>query len=117
MSREIPVVPIELDKQRNIKLTGKAFIQIEDITGKNAFLGEIWDTMTTKDIITILWQGLLHEDPELTMDDVAEMYHPGIMADVMQAIQSAWIDAVDIEKIEGQEQKKDPLGKRPRPGK
>lgn len=117
MSKEIPVIPIEMDKTRHIKLTGRAFMAIEEHTGKNCFLGEIWESMTTRDLIVILWQGLLHEDPELTLEQVADMYHPGIMIDVMEALEQAWMNAVDLEKLEGRMEKDlGKLGKLQRPG-
>lgn len=99
MSKEIPIIPIKLDKQRNIKLTGRAFVEIEKLTGKNTFQSEIWETMSTTDVLIILWQGLLHEDPGLTLEDVEDMYHPGVMSKVINAIQAAWIDAVDVDEI------------------
>lgn len=105
MSREIPIVPIELDKPRNIKLTGRAFMNIEEYTGKNCFQGELWETLSTKDLLITLWQGLLHEDPSLTLEQVADMYHPGVMVDVMEALEKAWVSAVDLEKLEARADK------------
>ncbi len=109
MSKEIPIIPIELDKPRKLKLDGNAFIGIEEQTGKNTFNGEIWQSMTTADIITIVWQGLLWEDANVTRDQVAGWYHAGVMAGWMQAIQAAWVDAIDIDEVEGA---KDPLAEK-----
>ncbi len=98
MSKEIPIIPIELDKPRKLKLDGNAFIGIEEQTGKNTFNGEIWQNMSTADIIIIIWQGLLWEDDKVTRDQVAGWYHAGVMTDWINAIQAAWVDAIDVDE-------------------
>ena len=91
-----PIIPIELDKQRNLKYTGKAFRLIEQQTGKNALTGEIWQEMNMGILATVLWAGLAHEDKDLTLDDVDELLHPGNQMYVMEQIHKAWTEAIEV---------------------
>jgi hypothetical protein len=65
-----PVVPIELGgKTRNLRFTNRALVKSEDVLAAgNA------GTIRTAQIM--LWAGLLHEEPTLTVDQVIDMVEP-----------------------------------------
>lgn len=66
-----PSVLIELDKLRNIRLNTNALVKLEDIIGKP--LSEIGSNFGIKEIRSILFVGLLHEDKSLTLDAVGDL--------------------------------------------
>lgn len=65
-------VPIELDKTRNIRFGMVALMKVEKKLGKS-FSKINFDEITYDEVANILWAGLVHEDPELTPDKLAEL--------------------------------------------
>lgn len=80
-NKERGEVTVELDKERTLKFTLNSLVYIEDCgvdiqnMGKNG-------SMKLKDLRTLLFAGLMHEDKNITPEEVGEM-----------------IDVVDIEPI------------------
>lgn len=72
---EITTVQIELDKPRTLKLTLNAMIRFEKDTGKSFFQAN--KDMSIEELRKVFWLCLLHEDPDLTEDQVGEMIHLG----------------------------------------
>lgn len=65
-------VAIQLDKKRTLRYTLNSLAEIEDRLGVP--LSEMGDMkMTIKNVRVILWAGLIHEDPELTEQEVGNM--------------------------------------------
>jgi len=65
-------VDIELDKARKLRYNLNALAELEDKLGTSlSDLDE--DKMGVKQIRTFLWAGLIHEDPEITEQEVGEM--------------------------------------------
>lgn len=67
-------VPITLDKERHLLLNLNAYCIAEDITGVNyirkaAALSEL----NFRDLRALLYAGLKHEDPTLTLEKVGEI--------------------------------------------
>lgn len=64
--------PIQLDKARNFKYGMKAISLIEKKLG--APIGKIdMNNLTIEDTATIIWAGLVHEDPQLTPEKVVDL--------------------------------------------
>lgn len=64
--------PIQLDKARNFKYGMKAISLIEKKLG--APIGKIdTNNLTIEDTATIIWAGLVHEDPQLTPEKVIDL--------------------------------------------
>lgn len=82
-------VDIQLDKKRKLRYTMNALAEIEDALGVT--MGEI-DTvkMTIKNIRVILWAGLIHEDPELTVEEVGNMVDLQNLDEVQEKITEAF---------------------------
>ena len=99
ITKAVPVVDIDLDKQRQLKFTGKAFRIIEKETGKNALQGEVWQSMSMTDLCAVLWAGLTHEDRSLTLDEASDLLHPGNQMYIMEKVTEAWVGAIpDVEE-------------------
>lgn len=67
-------VPVMLDRERHLLFTNRALKTIQRETGKNPFDGQQWDDLSRDpDGLTILLRaGLLHESPDLTIEEVDE---------------------------------------------
>jgi hypothetical protein len=88
---QAPMVPIELDKPRNIVFDNEAMIQIEDqLPGESTFDPKFWASISAKKARVILWAGLLYEDPTLTLDQVKGMLKGKNFAPIIQKILVAW---------------------------
>lgn len=77
-------VTINLDKPRNLRFDLNAMSAYEEVTGKSAF--NIGDDISAKSIRALLWASLIHEDDQLTLDDVGSMIHTGNMAEITSKI-------------------------------
>lgn len=70
-------VKVMLDKERHLSYPFNALVSFEDETGQD--LLAVFDSMakgvrpSMKLLRAMVWCGLLHEDPELTPDQVGEM--------------------------------------------
>jgi hypothetical protein len=85
------MVPIELDKTRNLVFDNEAMIQIEEhIPGESTFDPKFWATISAKKARVILWAGLLYEDPSLTLDQVKGMLKGKNFAPIIKQILVAW---------------------------
>jgi hypothetical protein len=85
-----PMVPIELDKPRNLVYDNEAQILIEDELGESTFDQKLWQSISAKKARVILWAGLHYEDPSLTLEDVKKLLKGRNMAPIMKKILVAW---------------------------
>lgn len=82
-------VEVELDKTRTLRYTMNALAEIEDQLGVP--LSEMENiSMTMKNIRVILFCGLMHEDKELTQEDVGEMVDLQNMEEVQKKVAEAF---------------------------
>lgn len=82
-------VEVELDKKRTIRFTMNAMAEIEDKLGVSLEdMGDI--KMSIKNVRTILWAGLIHEDPELTEQEVGDMVDMNNMEYVQEQVALAF---------------------------
>ena len=104
-----PLIPIELDKKRNLMLDLNAMVNFEEATGKNVLQGDSLNNLSAKDLRALLWACLLHEDKDLTLDQVGGMIHSGNMEVVASKLTAAWEVAMP-------EESGAPLAGKPPPG-
>ncbi len=95
--RPTPLVPIQLDRERHLCLTNRAKFTIETemikLWGRKVSLFTMLtetDLMTINDLAICVWQGLLHEDPTLTLPQVQDLMDFDHMGDYMLAVLQAW---------------------------
>ena len=67
---EIELITIKLDKERHLRLSLKGMLGFEKLTGKNLLKGFRLKELNLGDTAAMLWACLVHEDKELTYDDV-----------------------------------------------
>ena len=65
-------VTLELDRARNLRYGLNALIKIEELTGKSITQLDL-RSISMKDLRTILYAGLYHEDKELTPERAGEL--------------------------------------------
>lgn len=84
-------VPIVLSdgKERHLKYTLNALVEIEDKYGTVDAGFELLDKGSIKAARFILWAGLIHEDPALTEVEVGALMDMAYMQELMQTMGSA----------------------------
>ena len=65
-------IPLELDKERHLRMDFNTLATIEEKTGKNLLQQASWKSLTATDMRAVVWAMLLWEDPELTLEQVGE---------------------------------------------
>ncbi len=78
--------PIQLDKERNLRLDLNALYEFEEATGKSFFVQEDMSSLKAKDYRALLWCMLIHEDEELTLRDVGAMIDTDNFASVVKEV-------------------------------
>lgn len=68
--RKKKAFPIQLDKKRNLRFDFNALCELEEHVNLTELGGK---NFRMKDLRAILWAGLLHESPELTIEDAGEL--------------------------------------------
>jgi hypothetical protein len=102
-------VPIELGGNAyNLVMTYNAWCDVERVAGMNPFSmdeNEAFDLSSPSNVRVMLWAGLRHENPSLTLEQVGDMLDatPGgfttALVAVAQALESSLPDAVEaVEK-------------------
>lgn len=79
---------IKLDKVRNIKFTLNSLIKFEKITGINITqIGERSQDMEI--ILALIYVGIMHEDKDITMEQVGDLVTLDKLADINKALSEA----------------------------
>ena len=95
MDKVNPRVPIMLDKERHLLLTFRGMISFQQVTGKDLRDGKVISDMakgaSLEDMEALLWACLLHEDRELTLEDVGHLIHTKNMFEVLEAINQVFV--------------------------
>mgnify|MGYP005750951813 CR=1 FL=1 len=83
------IVEVELDKKRHLRYTMNALAEIEDALGVE--LSEMDKVkMNIKNVRIILWAGLIHEDPDLTQEEVGDMVDLANIKEVQEKVSEAF---------------------------
>lgn len=90
MGKDAPVVKIELDKTRHLRVDFNGLAAFEEETGKA--VEDIGTGMSVTELRALVWALLLHEDPELSVRDVGAMLHPGNVQAIEEAVQESFAD-------------------------
>jgi len=108
---ELDLVTITLDKERHLRLSLKGMLAFEKLTGKNLLKGFKFKELSLGDTAAMLWACLIHEDKELTYDDVCCMVDFKNLEAVMESLTQCLLGSYP--KSEGTES---PLAEKPQPG-
>ena len=75
---------------KKLKFTLGSLCRLDQVTGKNALDGETWKEPTTSDLRALLWAALLHENKNLTLEEVGDMISMEEIPEITQAILKAF---------------------------
>lgn len=81
-------VSIKLDKMRKIRFNTHALAELEDALGYSLSKLDTED-VGIKTILKMFWAGMLHELPELTLKEAAELMDYSNFAEVSEKIKEA----------------------------
>lgn len=88
------MIPITLDKERNLLLSLGAIRRFKEKTGKDLMVEadrkEMAENPSIDNLCVLVWACLYHEDKSLTVEDVSDMIHVGNMNYVAEQINKAW---------------------------
>jgi hypothetical protein len=104
-------VDITLDKKRTLRLTLKGMLEFNRITGKNLLKGFDFKAMRNdlEQSAAFMYACLIHEDKELTYDDVLCMIDIGNISEMSDAVIKCINQSVALKA----EREKRPLAKKP----
>jgi hypothetical protein len=93
----IPLIPIDLDHRRHLRLNNAAIFQAEielsKLWGRKISLFQTLgnsETLGFNDLSVVLWQALVHEDPRLTLAQTQDVMDLGKLPQIIDAILQAW---------------------------
>jgi len=89
-----PVLPVMLDRERHLVIDFNALASFEEVTGKNALAVDLWTALSARDLRALLWAALIHEDRNLTLEDVGAMLDPANSPDIINALSDAYVAAM-----------------------
>ena len=95
------------DIEREVKFTTRALCRLEQELGYSVLSSEFLSDRTIARVVKTLWAGLLHQNKDLTIDDIFELIDLSgtnilqIMPVITQAFNHYWgIDSAEEEKEE-----------------
>jgi hypothetical protein len=112
----VPLVPIDLDRRRYLRLDIAALCQAErdlsDFWGKKTSVYSVLLDMPMgiNDLSIIVLHGLRHDDPTLSLPEVKGMLNHSTISTVIQAVTDAWTKATQSAEpsAEGESSPTDP---------
>ena len=102
-------VSVQLDRPRTLVLDFNAYCRVEEVTGISLLVGqEAFSSMRM--MRAIVWAGLLHEDPTLTLEGVGDLLQEANAEEVLGKIYVAYgLSLPDLdEDEEGESNDSDP---------
>jgi hypothetical protein len=102
-----PFIMVDLDRPRRLRFDANALVAVEEVLGRPLQEiippdeGRASRQVGFREMRALLWAGLLHEDPQLTLQQAGELLDlkqmNDIMAKVNEAITAAFPEAVKDE--------------------
>ena len=99
-------VPLRLDRERVLILSFNALCRAEEVTGINFLMGE-FTFSSVRVMRALVWAGLLHDDPTLTLEAVGDMIEEAGADNVAKKIIEAFAAAMP-KTTPGDEDDEDP---------
>lgn len=90
-----PTIPLEIGgKTRGLKYDFNALALVEEKTGKSALSGDIFQNLRATDLRFFIWAGLVHEQPDLMVEEVGSWIHMGNLPKITECIAQAFSAAM-----------------------
>lgn len=100
-------VQLRLDRVRTLVLSFNALCRAEEVTGINFLMGD-FTFSSVRVLRALVWAGLIHEDPSLTLEGVGDMIEEAGTDNVGNAIIEAYAKAMPDANIKEGEEDEDP---------
>ena len=81
-------VSIKLDKMRKLKFNTHALAELEDILGHSLTKLDTAE-VGVKTIVKMFWAGMIHELPELTLKEAADLMDYSTISEVSEKVREA----------------------------
>lgn len=89
-------IKVKLDKERIFKFNHRQLAMFEEKSGKSFAAFQETEHPFLNDVFCLLWAGLVHEDPGLTVDHVIDLIDEyGDLEELMEAAGEAVISAFE----------------------
>lgn len=85
-----PEVAIILDKERHLRFNFNAAKAFKRETGKSMLDTSVWRVVDEEIIVALVWSLLIHEDKELTIDQVGELLDFGNISTVTDKLSEVY---------------------------
>ena len=102
-------VSIKLDKMRKLRFNTHALAELEDALGYSLSKLDTED-VGIKTIVKMFWAGMLHELPELTLREAADLMDYSTFGEVSEKIKDALELAFGSDKNSEKKVKSGPIG-------
>lgn len=101
-------VPVQLDKARVLRYDNRAFCRLEEETDKTfvEHFEEVRRRSSLLSVSALVWAGLVHNNPDLTREEVQEMIDLARMEEIVEAAGEA------IALARGEEPEANPAAKK-----
>jgi len=88
MPSVVPLIKLKLDKVRHLRLDLNAMVAYERVSGKKIESFGLDSSM--EEVLYLLWACLLHEDKELTVEEVGSTVHAGNLKEIDASLSQAF---------------------------
>lgn len=96
-------IPLRLDRERTLVISFNALCQAEEVTGINFLMGE-FTFSSVRVMRALVWAGLIHEDPNLTLPEVGDLIEEAGADKVARVIIDAFAAAMPKTKPEDEDE-------------
>ena len=98
-------VKLQLDKMRRLRYTNRSLVRLEEEIGLTVEqAGRRVEIGSLKALSALVWAGLLHDEPNLTVEKATEMIEPPLMPlinGLMEALDPWTVDPEEDEEGNG----------------
>jgi hypothetical protein len=84
------LVPITLDRPRRLLFDFNALAAAEEAAGCSLLSLDLAGRLSARILRALVWAALLHEDRDLTLEQVGAWLHPGNLRDIAEAVEAAF---------------------------
>ena len=91
-----------LDRERTLRCDLYAMRLFKEKTGISLLKGELRDNVAEDNVPELVWSFIVHEDKDLTIDDVAKMIHPGNLVDILSQVFGLIVDSLPAAEEEAE---------------
>jgi len=81
-------------KERTLRYRMSSCRRIDEVSGRDNSILQgalLSEPVTPRTLTILLWGGLVHEEPGLTIEQVEDLVHPSQVEEIRAAITLAWI--------------------------